>query len=126
MVTGAAAISLAAAVLAGCAEVPSTETAPPMPTETPAFQLPDASGLCRDLEARAQELRTYTPTIGKVTLNDRVANWATSQGVDLLELARNRDAVDDALRAACPETHEAVMSYLDVDSLESALIGLPG
>lgn len=97
-----------------------------MPRETPAFQLPDASGLCADLEQRGQEMRTYTPTIGKVTLNDRVANWATSQGVDLIELARNRSAVDDALEAACPQTREAVMSYLNVDSISSALIGLPG
>ncbi|MBB3038944.1 hypothetical protein [Hoyosella altamirensis] len=123
---GAAAIAVAAMALAGCTDAPSTDTAPPMPTETPAFQLPDASALCTNLEERAQEFRTYTPTIGKVTLNGLVANWATSQGVDLLELARNRDAVDVALENACPEVRASMLSYLDIDSIGSAMISLPG
>ncbi|GGC71486.1 hypothetical protein IEU95_14175 [Hoyosella rhizosphaerae] len=117
---------LAAVLLSACtAPGPESTPADPPPPAPPGFALPDASMLCTDLAEREQEMRTYTPSIGRVTLNGIVINWATNNNVDLIELARNRDAIDTALIEACPTVRDNVMSYLDIPSIASAIIGLP-
>ncbi|WP_278314831.1 hypothetical protein [Lolliginicoccus levis] len=101
---------------------PATGTAP---GTSNGFALPDASELCTDLDERGQEMRTYTRTIGRITLNGLVIDWANRNQVDLVALASNRGAVDEALESACPGVRSNVMDYLEIESIASALVGLP-
>ncbi|MBD8505555.1 hypothetical protein HT102_03500 [Hoyosella sp. G463] len=126
----ALAILPVALVAGGCSvEVnnngPATGTPSPAPGPSAGFTLPDASELCTDLEERGQEMRTYTRTIGRITLNGLVIDWASRNQVDLVALASNRGAVDEALEAACPGVRSNVMDDLEIESIASALVGLP-
>jgi|GEM_PF-566419 len=82
-----------------------------------------AEQLCADLDGQLTDLRTYTPTPGRVTLNTTVATWAPGHGVDLFELSRNRDRVDEAMTAVCPQTRDEVLSALELPTVAAGLVG---
>lgn len=82
-----------------------------------------ATQLCTDLDDQLTNMRTYTHTPGRVTLNTTVATWAPGHGVDLFELSRNRDRVDEAMIAVCPQTRDEVLSALGLPTVAAGLLG---
>ena len=63
------------------------------------------------------------PTLGKGGLNTIVITWATQNGINLLDLAQNRESIDAATSAACPDVRTGAISALEIPDLASGLVG---
>ena len=103
---------------------PGTAPAPPS-AATGAAGVPaeQAARLCGDIESQLQSWRTYTPSIGKAGLNTVVITWATSNGVDLLTLAGDRNRIDAITTEHCSQVRDGALYALEIPTLASALIG---
>lgn len=137
--TAAAVVGAAAlvTVLSGCAGGSTNSPAPssttPASSTTTAPATSSASGstftdaqvqqLCSDMEGQLQNWRTVTPTLGKGGLNTIVITWATQNGINLLDLAQNRESIDAATAAACPDVRSGAISALEIPDLASGLVG---
>ncbi|GAA3190629.1 hypothetical protein GCM10020255_089590 [Rhodococcus baikonurensis] len=75
------------------------------------------------MEGQLQNWRTVTPTLGKGGLNTIVITWATQNGINLLDLAQNRESIDAATSAACPDVRSGAISALEIPDLASGLVG---
>ena len=99
------------------------------PEPAPAEGLPTgvnaemAQSLCDDLGAQAQSMRTYTPTVGKVTLNGTVGTWSMRYNVNLVDLAQHREKVDQILEVQCPDLRADVIRSLQIPDIASGLLG---
>lgn len=82
-----------------------------------------AAQLCSDIDEQLQSWRTYTPTIGKGGLNTVVVTWATSNGMNLIELAGDRDRIDAITTAQCPQVRDGALYALELPTLAAGLIG---
>lgn len=108
----------------GAQDSPSDGAAPDEAAQVaPGISEAAAEQLCADLDGQLTNLRTYTPTPGRVTLNTTVATWAPGHGVDLFELSRHRDRVDEAMTAVCPQTRDEVLSALELPTVAAGLVG---
>ncbi len=139
--TAAAVVGAAAlvTVLSGCAGGSTNSPAPssttPASSTKTAPATTSASGstftdaqvqqLCSDMEGQLQNWRTVTPpTLGKGGLNTIVITWATQNGINLLDLAQNRESIDAATSAACPpDVRSGAISALEIPDLASGLVG---
>ncbi|WP_024793208.1 hypothetical protein [Tomitella biformata] len=143
--TALSALALAAAGLlaAGCTTVgestntansgtPGTsDTSAPgsAPAPAPVDALPSgittdmAQDLCNDLSAQAQPMRTYTVTVGKVTLNGTVGTWSMRHNLNLVDLAQHREKIDQILETQCPDVRAEVISALQIPDIASGLLG---
>ena len=75
------------------------------------------------MEGQLQNWRTVTPTLGKGGLNTIVITWATQNGINLLDLAQNRESIDAATSAACPDVRSGAISAVEIPDLASGLVG---
>lgn len=82
-----------------------------------------AQGLCDDLSEQTQSMRTYTVTVGKVTLNGAVGAWAMKHNLNLVDLAQHREKVDQILESQCPGVRAEVMQALQLPDIASGLVG---
>lgn len=82
-----------------------------------------AQQLCTDLADQTQAMRTYTVTIGKVTLNGVVGTWAFKNNLNLVDLAQHRGKIDSILETQCPDVRTEVMSALELPDIASGLAG---
>ena len=82
-----------------------------------------AQSLCDDLGAQAQSMRTYTLTVGKVTLNGTVGTWSMRYNINLVDLAQNREKVDQILEVQCPDIRAEVIRALEIPDIASGLLG---
>lgn len=104
----------------GGASQPGTAPAAGLPSGV----TPDmAQDLCDSLAGQAQSMRTYTPTIGKVTLNTTVGTWSMKYNLNLVDLAQNRGKVDQILETQCPAVRTDVITALNIPDIASGLLG---
>lgn len=90
----------------------------------PSGVTPDmAQNLCDDLAGQAQSMRTYTPTIGKVTLNTTVGTWSMKYNLNLVDIAQHPEKIDQVLEAQCPTVRADVISALQIPDIASGLLG---
>ena len=108
----------------------TSETSSPSATaDAPTGGLPSgittdiAQNLCDDLSAQTQAMRTYTVTVGKVTLNGTVGTWSMRHNLNLVDLAQHREKVDQILEVQCPDVRTEVMSALQIPDVASGLLG---
>lgn len=130
----------AAGLMAACTTVGDTtntaDTASPSASESPSSApAPAADGLpsgvtaemaqelCDDLSSQTQSMRTYTVTVGKVTLNGAVGAWAMKHNLNLVDLAQHREKVDQILETQCPSVRAEVMQALQLPDIASGLVG---
>lgn len=102
----------------------ATSAPAPAANGLPSGVTPDmAQGLCDDLASQTQAMRTYTVTVGKVTLNGTVGTWAMKHNLNLVDLAQHREKVDQILETQCPDVRAEVIQALQLPDVASGLVG---
>ncbi|WP_241387102.1 hypothetical protein [Rhodococcus sp. CH91] len=103
----------------------STSAAAPSSPELGAggFTEAQTADLCARMESQLSNWRTYTPSVGRGGFNILVGEWGAANGVDLVALAGDRNRIDAATSAHCPEVRDEAVRGLDIPDLASGLVG---
>ncbi|WP_406276086.1 hypothetical protein OH799_04525 [Nocardia sp. NBC_00881] len=127
-------------VLVGCADDKDVDSPPTSPTDatvsitmpTPSSsQVPNtdeitpeaAKQLCDMIRPEIDRWRGQGPTVGKVSFNGTVHNWAARNGGLNDTVVRDRSVVDAITTQNCPDVRQQALEALDIPDLASGLAG---
>ncbi|WP_282778781.1 MULTISPECIES: hypothetical protein [unclassified Nocardia] len=84
----------------------------------------DAVGqqLCDIIEPQLSDWRVQGPTLGKISLNGSVHEWALRNGAINGQVLGDKDSVDRIMTAQCPDVHAQAVSALELPSLAAGLL----
>ncbi|MCM6778240.1 hypothetical protein NDR87_32630 [Nocardia sp. CDC159] len=125
-------------ILAGCAD--NDPTAPLGTTTMPTATLPTpgspttgadedrvtpaaARQLCDMIAPEIDNWRAQGPTVGKVSFNGTVQNWATRNDGLNDEVLRDKSIIDTVTTQTCADVRQRAIEVLQVPDLASALVG---
>ncbi|MFC6010390.1 hypothetical protein [Nocardia lasii] len=115
-------------LLAVSACATSTEAPEPglPPSSAAAPEISDAAAqhLCEMIAPDIDNWRAQGTTLGRVTFNGTVQNWAARNGGVNVAVARNREVIDTVTQQHCPQVRDQVLQVLEVPDLASALAGV--
>lgn len=80
-----------------------------------------AKDLCDIIAPQLSDWRVQGPTLGKISLNGSVHEWALRNGGINVQVLADKDVVDRIMIAQCPDTHAAAIKALELSNLASGL-----
>ncbi|WP_306359145.1 hypothetical protein [Nocardia sp. CC227C] len=81
-----------------------------------------AQQLCDIIEPQLSDWRVQGPTLGKISLNGSVHEWALRNGAINGRVLGDKDSVDRIMTAQCPDVHAQAVSALELPSLAAGLL----
>ncbi|MFI6869295.1 hypothetical protein [Nocardia sp. NPDC050406] len=141
LVTGVAALALTAGCGGGTttgsgqpagSSAPQTSTSAPKTTGS-ASGAPTTSGaqvtvtdeaakqLCELIQPQLSDWRVQGPTLGKISLNGTVHEWALRNGGINVQVLGDKNVVDRVMIAQCPDVHTQAIQALELQDLASGL-----
>ncbi|MEV6073104.1 hypothetical protein AB0L82_41735 [Nocardia sp. NPDC052001] len=79
--------------------------------------------LCDMLRPQLSDWRVQGPTLGKISLNASVHEWALRNGGINLQVLGDKDVVDRVTTKNCSDVRDQAISALEIPNLASGLAG---
>lgn len=80
-----------------------------------------AKQLCELIQPQLSDWRVQGPTLGKISLNGTVHEWALRNGGINVQVLGDKAVVDRVMIAQCPDTHTEAIQALELPDLASGL-----
>ncbi len=80
-----------------------------------------AKQLCDIIEPQLSDWRVQGPTLGKISLNGSVHEWALRNGGINVQVLSDKGVVDRIMIAQCPDTHAEAIKALELSDLASGI-----
>ncbi|MFC6013413.1 hypothetical protein [Nocardia lasii] len=103
--------------------VPSTTSAPaiPTPSQTLTISPSSATQLCDMIRPELSNFRVQGPTLGKIALNAIVHDWGLRNGGINGHVLADKAMIDRITTESCPEVRSEALTALELPTLAAGL-----